>query len=158
MRIGTRSIAQRKWTSKGHRPISYMKDGYTYSYLFQAVQPCSGKTFEMYLPNMDGACFRAFMQAFAQEHPGQTMIMDNAGCHHVGWEEENPPDVRIAYLSAYSPDYNPQERIFKELRKPLKGKIFDTIEQIEQLIDKQLQGFWQNPQNVKNITAWDWII
>ena len=158
MRIGTRSIEQRRWTAQGHRPLSQMKDGYIYSYLFQAVQPSSGKTFEMYLPNMDGACFKVFMEAFAQQHPGQTMIMDNAGSHHVSWQEAPKPDVQIEYLSAYSPDYNPQERMFEELRKPLKGKIFDSIVQIEHVINNHLQQFWKTPQKVQSVTAWKWII
>jgi transposase len=160
MRYGTRTIAAKKWTSQGHRPKSPMKYGYKYHYLFQAIQPSTGKTFEMYLPNMSGDCFKIFMTQFAQQHPGQMMIMDNAGCHHVKWEDENFPfpDVRIEYLSPYSPDFNPQERIFQEIRKPTKGKVYQDTDQIEVDIDCKLKFFWDNPNEVKSITAWDWII
>ena len=111
MRYGTRTIIGKKWTSQGNRPKTTMKYGYKYSYLFQATQPSTGKTFEMYLPNMSGDCFKLFMEEFAKMYPGQLMIMDNAGCHHVKWEEQNRPfpDVRIEYLPPYSPDFNPQE-------------------------------------------------
>lgn len=159
MRYGTRTIISRKWTSQGHRPKTPMKYGYKYSYLFQATQPSTGKTFEMYLPNMSGDCFKLFMTEFAKEHPKELMIMDNAGSHHVKWEDEEVPfpDVRIEYLPPYSPDFNPQERMFQEIRKPLKTKVYKNTEEIEQDIDLELQTFWKDSNKVKSITAWHWI-
>ncbi|NQZ78773.1 MAG: transposase [Ekhidna sp.] len=160
MRFGTRTLPQKRWTSQGHRPTTLMKYGYSYRYLFQAIQPATGKTFEMYLPNMSGHCFKIFMTEFARRHPGQTMIMDNAGAHHVKWEdpEFEFPDVNIQYLSSYSPDFNPQERIFQELRKPIKGKVYDSVDQIEAQLNQTLKVFWENPKKVISITAWKWIV
>ena len=159
MRFGTRTILAKKWTSKGHRPDCEMKYGYSYQYLFQAIQPSTGKTFELFLPNMSGDCFKLFMREFAKKHPNQTMIMDNAGSHHVSWEEEViKPEVKIEYLAPYSPDYNPQERMFQELKKPLKGKVFKNTDEIEDILNKELKSFWKNPQKVKKLTAWNWIV
>lgn len=158
MRYGTRTIAARKWTCQGHRPSSPMKQGYKYNYLFQAIQPSTGNTFELFLPNMDGDCFKLFIREFAKLHPNEVMIMDNAGCHHVSWtDKEKQPSIRIEYLSAYSPDFNPQERVFQEIKKPLKGKVFEDVEQIEVEIHSKLQQMWDNPEMVKRLTAWDWI-
>ncbi|MEM9985132.1 MAG: IS630 family transposase [Bacteroidota bacterium] len=160
MRFGTRTLPQRRWTSQGHRPGVEMKYGYSYRYLFQAIQPATGKTFEMYLPNMSGHCFKLFMTEFAKKHPGQTMIMDNAGAHHVKWEDQEFefPDVKIEYLSPYSPDFNPQERIFQELRKPIKGKIYNSVDQIEEQLNLALKKLWEKPQKVRQITGWNWIL
>jgi transposase len=145
--------------ASGYRPITRMKYGYKYGYLFQATQPSTGKTFEMFLPNMNGLCFKIFMRDFDKIHPNQTMIMDNAGCHHVGWsEEEEKPSTEIIYLPPYSPDFNPQERMFQEIRKPMKGEVFDDLPPIELLIVDKVKFFEHNPQVVKNITAWDWIV
>ena len=150
MRYGTRTISAKKWTAQGHRPTSPMK----YGYLFQACQPSTGETFEMFLPNMSGDCFRVFMQEFAAKHPNQTMIMDNAGCHHVKWDEEIYPDVEIVYLPPYSPDFNPQERLFQEFKKELKGKIFNDLDEIEVVITKKLEYYWRNPRKVSRLTNW----
>ena len=160
MRYGTRTIPARRWTAQGHRPTGAMKYGYNYSYLYQAIQPATGKTFEMYLPNMSGTCFKMFITEFAKVYPDQLMIMDNAGCHHVKWEEADgqKPAVNIAYLSAYSPDFNPQERVFQEIKKPLKGEVFKNTEQIEAVINEQLKKLWEQPELVKQLTAWEWIV
>ena len=158
MRYGTRTIPARKWTAQGYRPQGAMKYGYSYAYLYQATQPSTGKTFEMYLPNMSGACFQIFLNEFARQHPNQLMILDNAGCHHVKWEKGTFPDVQLEYLPPYSPDFNPQERIFQEIKKPLKAKVYDKIEHIEQDIQPILESFWENPDKVKQLTAWEWIV
>jgi len=159
MRYGTRTIVGRKWMKKGYRPITPMKYGYLYGYLFQATQPSTGKTFEMFLPNMSGVCFKIFMEAFDAEHPNEMMIMDNAGCHHVKWQDnEAKPSTAIVYLPPYSPDFNPQERMFQEFRKPLKSKIFNELESIEDVLKTQIIYFDNHPQEVQKLTAWNWII
>ena len=128
-------------------------------YLFQANQPETGKTFELFMPNMSGDFFKLFIEEFAKKYPNQTMIMDNAGSHHVDWQEdEKKPNIRIEYLSPYSPDYNPQERMFQELKKPLKGKVFKNTQEIEDILEVQLEKFWKQPEKVKELTAWEWII
>lgn len=134
-----------------------MKYGYSYGYLYQAVQPSTGRTFELFLPNMDGVCFQIFLRAFAHKHANQTMVLDNAGCHHVSWSAGSFPAVSLRYLPPYSPDFNPQERLFQEIRKALKGKVFDKLEPIEQLITDTLKTYWNNPNKVKQLTAWNWI-
>lgn len=135
IRYGTRTILAKKWMTKGYRPITPMKYAYNYSYLFQATQPVTGKTFEMFLLNMSGLCLKIFMDAFDKMHPSQTMIMDKAGSYHVGWtEEEQKLATNIIYLPPYSPDFNPQERMFQEIKQPLKGKFFEDLPPIEDLI------------------------
>lgn len=159
MRYGTRTIVARKWMSRGYRPITPMKYGYKYGYLFQATQPSTGHTFEMFLPNMSGLCFKIFMSDFDKMHPNQTMIMDNAGCHHVGWDEtEEKPGTKIIFLPPYSPDFNPQERMFQEIKKPLKGKVFHELKPIEDIIIEKVKSFENNSQAVKSLTAWEWIV
>lgn len=135
-----------------------MKYGFSYNYLYQATQPSTGNTFSMFLPRMDGQCFQLFIEAFTQKYPGHCLIMDNAGSHKTILETELSQKVNIEFLSAYSPDFNPQERMFQEIKKAMKGKFFKTIEPIEQLIEKEVKELEARPDKVKKITAWHWII
>ena len=48
--------------------------------------------------------------------------------------------------------------MFQEIKKPLKGKVFHDLPPIEDLIVQEVHFFEQNPQKVKNLTAWHWII
>jgi len=135
-----------------------MKYGYTYSYLFQATNPNTGEMFSAFLPNMSGQCFKIFIRAFAEQYPGVTLIMDNAGCHHVEWDQEDKPNIEMVYLPPYSPDFNPQERVFQELKKPLKGKCFEDIDQIKKIIEQAVKDIEIRPQKVMKWTAWNWIV
>ena len=158
MRFGTRTIAGRKWMHKGYRPKCEQKYGYSYCYLFQATQPSSGKSFSMFLPNMDRECFQLFIEEFNKAYPNQTLIMDNAGSHHAKWEDKPKPEVEIIFLPPYSPDFNPQERVFQELKKPLKGKCFEDIDQIKKIIEEAVKDIEIRPQKVMKWTAWNWIV
>lgn len=158
MRFGTRTVVGKRWTKCGYRPKCPMKYGFSYNYLFQATQPSTGKTFEMFLPRMDGECFKLFISAFTELHPNACLIMDNAGCHKTILDEKLREKVSIQYLPAYSPDFNPQERMFQEIKKALKGKFFNELEPIEKLVENTTKILANNTQKVKDITAWKWIV
>lgn len=158
MRFGTRTVVGRRWTKRGYRPRCPVKYGFSYNYLFQATQPSTGKTFEMFLPKMDGDSFKLFLEAFSKEYPKACLIMDNAGSHKTTLSEELNKNVNIEYLSAYSPDFNPQERMFQEIKKALKGKFFNEIEPIEKLVEQTVKTLSQDPLKVQSLTAWHWIV
>ena len=159
MRYGTRTIVGKKWTACGHRPEMPMKYGYQYSYLYQAIQPATGESFEMFLPNMSGECFEIFIHEFSKEYPNNHLIMDNAGSHHTDFKRPKTGAPILHYLPAYSPDFNPQERVFQEIKRPLKGRFFETIEPIEQQIEAKIKELKQNQgQAIQQLTQWDWIV
>lgn len=157
MRFGTRTVVAKRWTACGYRPQCPMKYGFSYNYLYQATQPATGKTFSMLLPRMDGQCFTLFIEAFTKAHPNACLIMDNAGNHKTTLSSEPKAKVSIEFLSPYSPDFNPQERMFQEIKKVLKGKFFNRIEPIEKLVTDKVIELSQNKDKVKSLTAWKWI-
>lgn len=70
--------------------------------------------------------------------------MDNAGNHKTTLSSELKAKVSIEFLSPYSPDFNPQERMFQEIKKVLKGKFFNRIEPIEKLVTDKVIELSQN--------------
>ena len=59
-------------------------------------------------------------------------------------------DLTIIFLPPYSPELNPTERFFQEMRKVTANRIFENIEEQEKLIDEALINY-TNPQNKSNI-------
>jgi transposase len=57
-----------------------------------------------------------------QTFPGQVIVMDNASIHHDDRLQEivTPYGVSIEYLPPYSPDFNPIEQSFNELKSFIK--------------------------------------
>ena len=59
--------------------------------------------------------------------------------------------------SHYSPELNPAERFFEELRRETKNRIFSTVDEIQEAIVEILKRFWENPKLVTRLTKWGWM-
>src|SRR3954453_19583707 len=83
------------------------------------------------------------------------LIADGAGAHL----EALCTDHSFAFkkLPAASPELNPVERFFEELRKDLADHVFDTIEQVETHLISILQKYYQNPQMIIQLTQYPYI-
>jgi len=73
---------------------------------------------------MDGEMFRAYVQQFLCPtlQPGDTVILDNLSSHKVAGVEEaiTLTGATLLYLPPYSPDLNPIEKFFAELKALLR--------------------------------------
>jgi hypothetical protein len=172
MRSGTRSQCKRRWTPTGHRPKCRMKLGYQYCYLYAALNPYTGTLFSLILPDMTKDSFCVFTQHFSRyldqlyphnpadgKHNEQRrkilLIADGAGAHLEELCTDNGFDFKK--LPAASPELNPVERFFEELRKDLADHVFDTIEQVETHLISILQKYYQNPQMIIQLTQYPYI-
>jgi hypothetical protein len=143
-----------------------MKLGYQYYYLYAALNPYSGSLFSLILPDMTKDSFSVFTQHFSyyldglygghnEQRNKVLLIADGAGAHL----EELCTDHGFAFkkLPAASPELNPVERFFEELRKDLADHVFDTIEQVEAHLTTILQKYYQNPQVIMQLTQFPYI-
>ena len=60
-------------------------------------------------------------------------------------------------IPAASPELNPVERFFQELRRRLAFRVFDSIQQAQEMVEEELKYFLDNPQVVSSITNYDYI-
>lgn len=123
MRLGTRTGLGRRWGPEGHRPQARVKIGYEFTHLFVAIAPATGRVFAMFLPALDQACFRLFGQEFEQELTSKVLLVaDRATAHQQ--KLLNPERLVLEKLPAASPELNPVERFFQELRKKLAFRVY----------------------------------
>jgi alkanesulfonate monooxygenase SsuD/methylene tetrahydromethanopterin reductase-like flavin-dependent oxidoreductase (luciferase family) len=94
---------RQKWVKRGSSP----------------TQPYFGDFVSLIVPHNDKEVFQAFLDTFAQEVPQQegkeiVLVLDNASWHKaksLHWHHIKP-----FYLSAYSPDFNPIERLWQHIK------------------------------------------
>ncbi|WP_456470916.1 transposase, partial [Caminibacter sp.] len=67
-------------------------------------------------------------------------------------------DLTIIFLPPYSPELNPTERFFQEMRKVTANRIFENIEEQEKLIDEALTNYMKNKESIKQLCGYEWII
>lgn len=156
-RIGLKVTHRRSWCPFGHRPPWTHEHEYKWLWLYAAVEPSTGESFVLFLPHTDGVCFEVFLSAMRQATPDDPigLVLDNSGSHtsgHVAW----PEGLKPIPLPPYSPELNPAERWFEELRRTLANRIFDTIEDLQNAVTEFLRPYWQNPDKLKRLTGYPW--
>ena len=86
-----------------------------------------GDSFAQFLRN----CLLPILQPFNWLNPRSVVILDNASIHHIQEVSdiiETQAGSRICYLPPYSPDLNPAEGIFSQVKSIMKSndKLFQT--------------------------------
>ena len=156
MRVGTRTDLGRRWMPPGVRPAGRQRIGYHYLYLYVAVKPFTGEMFAMFLPRLDKQCFNLFVRERSRELSEKTlMIVDGAGAHRL--ETENGRCIELSKLPPYSPELNPVERLFQELRRELKFRVFETLDEAENCLSQVLKNFLNDNERVKSLTLYPYI-
>lgn len=131
-----------------------------FTYVYGAVSPSDGKFDSLVLPHADTPCMQAFIDEVASRYSDQNIIMIVDG---ASWHKSRalrlPDNLKTHLLPAYSPELNPQEHIWDELReKHFHNKAFENMQALTDALVMGLQDLEAGPQRVKSIAGWDWII
>jgi hypothetical protein len=119
MRVGQKGTLTRVWAETGSRPTALRADGYRSVYLFGAVCPARDSGCALILPRCDTAGMTLFLAELGGHiAPGAhaVLVLDGAGWHtarDLCW----PDNVTPLPLPGYSPELNPQERVWEFLRQ-----------------------------------------
>lgn len=155
MRVGTRTDLGKKYAPCGVRPVGRQRIGSQYLYLYVSIKPMTGEVFAWFLPRLDKICFNLFIQERSKQlRKPVLMIVDGAGAHRL--EEENPL-LKLVKLPAYSPELNPVERFFQELRRKLKFRVFETLDEAEKFVSEALAEFLTDAERIKSLTQYPYI-
>ena len=130
MRYGFMSNFRRSWSAKGQRAILPQQQAFINSSLYSAVAPATGQTFHLRnLSEMDTAPEIIFLTELKKQHPAPPVVVVSANAPgHRPQVLHKLPGLSIIYLPAYSPELNPVERFFAELRRSTANRIFKTID------------------------------
>jgi transposase len=67
--------------------------------------------------------------------------------------------MTLAFLPSYSPQLNPTERFFEEIRKITANRIFkDGIDELSKILEEGTVKLKEDKSAIKSLTAYDWII
>lgn len=161
-RFGTRTELGKRWTAKGVRPVGRMNIGYEYGYLYAAVNPASGRACGLILPALTVesltifvAEFRAWLAANGEAEAETMLVLDGAGAHRS--ERISYGGIDKQLLPPYSPELNPVERFFQELRRALKNQVYESYEAVEQAVEALFKRYLAQPEAVKKLTNSHWL-
>ncbi len=156
-RFGLIAHFRRRWCPPGVRPPWIGQIRREYLWLYAAVEPVTGESLFWFLPSLDKECFEFFLQRLNSRAGDATIgvVMDGAPAHRNLNMDRLRGMVPIP-LPAYSPELNPVERLFEEIRENTANRAFAGIGELEQSLTGQLRKFWDNPEKLVSLTAYPW--
>ena len=155
-RFGLITDIGRKWTIKGIKPIISYQQKYEYIYLYQATDIKSGDDFSMFMSHLDTISLNEYLKQLSEKFKNEkiVLIMDNAS-FHKSKKLKIPNNIKIEYIPPYSPELNPQERRFEDIKKFLKNKLFNTLDELEDKITQIL--FSYTKKHIKSLVFYPYL-
>src|SRR5215510_1532358 len=159
-RFGRISTSRRCWCPKPHRPLCRTMICQDYTYAYGAVSLPDGQWDSLVLPYADSICMQILLDEISARYPKEKILMIADG---AGWHRSKalkiPKNIKMLHLPSYSPELNPVENIWEELREKFFGNlVFDSHESMEQQLVTGLRTLELNKEVTKSIASWPWII
>ena len=132
----------------------FMK-GYSYS-----IDPKEGGLDSLILPDMYASTMSVFLKELSQRYPKYyiLLVMDGAPCHRAG-DLEVPDNIQIQEQPSYSPELNPVEHLWDEMReKWFHNETFDSMDSVEERIIQSLNVLENDQKLIQSISGFPWIM
>ena len=87
--------------------------------------------------------FREFLEEIRRDRPRLFMVLDNASYHKSKavreYVESTGGDVELEFLPPYTPQLNPVETVWRDLKKRLAGRFFRSLDELKVAITAILE-------------------
>jgi len=146
------------WCERGIRPSVPCHHIREYYYAFGAVEPLTGNHFFLILPKCNTACMNVFLRELSNTYPNDIILLccDGAAWHKAGGLDI-PENIELLHIPPYTPEMNPIEQIWKEIRKRgFRNEVFATLSKVMDRLSDTICSL--SNQTVSSITGRDWMI
>lgn len=154
MRVGLIGQVRRVWAPRGVKVVRKLEFEYEWAYLNLAVNGLEGWLYWDRTSNMKAESIVKVVEQWEAKDV-DVIIWDRAPGHR-GETFKQVEVVRIEQ-PPYSPELNPAERIFEELRRKVEGKVYGDIEKKKASVEEELRKLVAAPEKVKQLAGWSWI-
>ena len=159
-RFGRMARIRRCWAPAPLRPV--VSNGYErqFTYVYGGVSPLQGQLDWSLNEKMNTSQMALFLSQVSQAHPQDfiVMVVDGASSHRAK-ELIVPENIRLIRLPGYSPELNPQEHIWEEVReKAFPNLVLDQMELVVERLKTGMGALAADADRVRGITAWPWIV
>ncbi len=125
-----------------------------YVYAYSALSPQTGDCYSMISPYCNTEAMNEFLQQLSTQYSNYRIIiiLDKAGWH-VSQSLAISDNIRLLHLNPYSPELNPVELLWREIRrKYFHNIIFDNLDEVEGTLQKALRNYHQQRDDVKRLS------
>ena len=152
--FGRISTLRKSWVPKHIRPLVHHQIIREYTSVYAAVAPKEGKMVSLILPSAETAMMNLFLEHVSRTFSDYFLViqMDQAGWHHA-CDLIIPENIRLISQPAYSPELNPVEHVWDEIReKAFPNRIFSSLDDLIDTLCDHLLQLEENPQLLRSMT------
>lgn len=148
---------RQRWVKRGSRPTQGYHGGHLRRNIVGAVEPATGQLVSLLVGHCNTEVFQAFLNTMAEETPAEDgqrihLVLDNASWHKaaaLNWHHIKP-----VYLSPYSPDFNPIERLWQHLKsQAMAGYLTNDGDALTEKLLESLQSLLETPGIIRSVCA-----
>lgn len=153
-RFGRISREMYCWVKKDMVPQVARQMVREYIYAYSATAPATGDCYSMIAPFCNTEAMNCFLSHLTKQYKQYriVLLLDKAGWH-VSSKIHLPQNLLLMYLPAYSPELNPVELLWREIRrKYFHNKIFNSLNEVEDTLSVALSAYHRNSTGVKQLS------
>ena len=149
---------KRCWAPHGIRPCTPCHHIREYRYAYGAVEPVTGESFFLVLPWTNTECMNLFLDGLSKEFPDDMILLGLDGASwHTTKKLQLPDNIQLFPLLPYTPEMNPIEPIWKEIRKRgFKNEQFPTLGNVVDRLCDTIVSL--SLSDIRSITGRKWLM
>jgi hypothetical protein len=158
-RFGRISDPRPCWAPKGIRPVAPRQIVREYLYVYAAVCPELGMMTCLLLPYANTEMMNIFLDEVSQDFKDSfvVMLVDQAAWHQSK-DLRVPENIRLIPQPAHSPELNPAEHVWEELReKALPNMAFASLDELETALCQELVKLGNDPERLRSLTDFPYL-
>ncbi len=159
-RFGRITQPRRCWAPEGMRPCTPHQIVREAIYAFEARAPQYGAMTSLILPTANTDMMKILLEHISQEFIGSFVVMqvDGASWHH-SQQLHVPENIRLIFQPPYSPEVNPVEHIWDELReKYFSNHIFPSLDALQNHLCTALNELSSNTGAIRSMTYFPHVV
>jgi transposase len=159
-RFGRISRPHRCWAPPGIRPHAPAQLIRELVYVFAAVAPATGELISLILPESNTAMMNLFLEHVSRTLSKYFIVMQvDQAAWHSSSELVIPSNIRLIEQPPYSPEVNPAEHLWDELReKHLYNRAFSSLDELIEVLCQGLNALADDPASLRSLTGFPHII
>lgn len=127
------------------------------SMVYGAVEPKTGESFFLELPWLNAQNFQVFLDEFSSMYRDtlNIVVLDNGRFHKAG-ALKIPENVVCVFLPPYSPELNPIERLWENMKCNMAWKLFGNVEEQQNYVAIVLNSY--DAQKIHSLTSYPYFV
>lgn len=151
------TVRRRRITVRGVKPVGRIQHQYANSWCFGCVAPATGEADFQLLPKLNAANMQQFLDGFAERHRDtfNILILDRSGAHTAKTLRIHE-HIALLFLPAYSPELNPIERVWEDVRGQMAWKHFAHLDCMEDELEAVLATY--TAERLQSLSGYPYLV